>query len=112
MSILGVVVRTSPQRLKSVADRLVGLPGVDLALNPGDGRLVAVMEEAVDASGERRSAAATLADVAQWPEILSTSLVYEYSGDEVADAPDGLPVDYRAWRDSLGGRPAGKPADS
>ena len=70
------------------------------------------MEDAVDASGERRSAAATLADVAQWPEILSTSHVYEYSGDEVADAPDGLPVDYRAWRDSLGGRPAGKPADS
>lgn len=103
MSILGVVVRTNPRHLDTVAQRLAALPGVDLALNPGDGRLVAVIEDAIDAAGHRHSAAATMAGLAQWAEVLSTSLVYEYSGDDIADAPDGLPLDYRSWRDSLRG---------
>ncbi|MBQ0961586.1 chaperone NapD [Ideonella sp. 4Y11] len=100
MSILGTVVRTRPEHAAPVAQRLAGLPGVDLALNPGDGRLVAVIEDAW-ADGRPVSAAATLAQVAQWPEVMGTSLVYEYSGPD-APAPEGSDaMDYRAWRDSL-----------
>ena len=40
MSILGAVVRVRPEHLASAASRLALLPGVDIALNPGDGRLV------------------------------------------------------------------------
>lgn len=100
MSILGTVVRTHPTEVGVVADRLAALPGVDLALNPGDGRLVAVIEDAETADGPV-SAAATLAGIALWPEVLSTSLVYEYSGPD-APAPEGAAgTDYRAWRSSL-----------
>ena len=104
MSILGTVVRTRPEHAAPVAQRLSALPGVDLALNPGDGRLVAVMEDAwVD--GRSVSAAATLAQVAQWPEVMGTSLVYEYSGPD-APPPEGSDaIDYRAWRDSLAPAP-------
>ena len=100
MSILGTVVRTRPEHAAPVAQRLSALPGVDLALNPGDGRLVAVIEDAM-LDGQPVSAAATLAQVAQWPDVMGTSLVYEYSGPD-APPPEGSDaIDYRAWRDSL-----------
>jgi nitrate reductase NapAB chaperone NapD len=49
-----------------------------------DGRLVIVIE---DSAGS--SAAATLGAIALWPEVLNTSLVYEYSGPD-SPAPDGV----------------------
>ncbi|MBN8486389.1 MAG: chaperone NapD [Burkholderiales bacterium] len=108
MSILGTVVRTRPADAALVARRLGGLPGVDLALNPGDGRMVAVIEDAL-ADGQSVSAAATLAQVAQWPEVLGTSLVYEYSGPD-APAPAGAEgMDFRAWRDGLDRLSGGQP---
>ena len=54
MSILGAVVRVRPQHLDVVVPRTSALPGVDLAINPGDGRLVLVLEDAeVDGTGDR-----------------------------------------------------------
>lgn len=103
MSILGAVVRTRTVDVPRVAARLGALPGVDLALNPGDGRLVLVMEDAQAGDGTPVSAASTLADIALWPDVLGTSLVWEYSGPD-APAPEGSQMtDFRAWR----GRPGG-----
>jgi nitrate reductase NapAB chaperone NapD len=101
VSILGTVVRTRTADLDTVVARIATLVGADLALNPGDGRLVVVLEDAQGADGATVAAATNLAAIAQWPEVLNTSLVYEYSGP---DAPppagtDGL--DFRAWRRSL-----------
>lgn len=102
MSILGVVVRARAEAVADVAQRLAGRPGVEVALNPGDGRLVVVMEDVDGADGDQ-SAARTLADVATWPGVLGTSLVWEYSGPD-APAPEGSQMaDFRAWR----GRPGG-----
>lgn len=102
MSILGVVVRARVADLAALCDRIRALPGTDLALNPGDGRLVLVIEDvAAQGGGQELSAAATMATIAQWPEVLNTSLVYEYSGSD-APAPAGSnDIDYRSWRDSL-----------
>ena len=99
MSILGAVVRVRPEHLATVVPRLSMLPGADLALNPGDGRLVLVIEDA-QIDGVIHGAAATLASIALWPEVLNTSLVYEYSGP---DAPtQTTPVEqYADWRSSL-----------
>ncbi len=100
MSILGAVVRVRPEHLAAVVPRLSVLPGTDLALNPGDGRLVLVLEDA-EADGVLHSAAATLASIAMWAEVLNTSLVYEYSGPDAPPAGDAAVEDYRAWRGSL-----------
>jgi periplasmic nitrate reductase NapD len=100
VSILGAVVRVRPEHLDVVAPRLAAQPGVDLALNPGDGRFVVVIEDAQDGDSVH-AAASTLAAIALWPEVLSTSLVYEYSGPD-APPPEGAAAsDYRAWRGSL-----------
>lgn len=100
MSILGAVVRVQPALLDALLPRLAALPGVDEPLNPGDGRVVLVLED-VEQDCVRHEAAATLAAIALWPGVLNTSLVYEYSGPD-APAADGAAVnDYRAWRGRL-----------
>jgi nitrate reductase NapAB chaperone NapD len=98
VSILGVVLRAAPKHRYAVNARLSGLPGVDVVSDPGDGRWVVVIED----TGEPQdpTAAATLGAMATWPELLGTSLVYEYSGPD-APAPGQAPPNYRAWRDSL-----------
>lgn len=91
MSILGVIVRTQPARVQAVRARLQGRAGVEIAADPGDGRLILVIEDS-----EAGNAADALAEVALWPEVLNTSLVYEYSG------PDAPAVsNYADWRDGL-----------
>ena len=96
MSILGVIVRAHPDAVDGIEARLRQLPGVDVAerSGAGDGRLVIVIEDAAEAS-----AAATMGAIALWPEVLNTSLVYEYSGPD-SPAPDTV-QDYRDWRGSL-----------
>jgi nitrate reductase NapD len=98
VSILGALVRVRPRHLDEIATRTAALPGVELSANPGDGRLVLVLEDA-EVDGTLHTAAATLAAIALWPEVLNTSLVYEYSGPDVL--PAGAVHDYRAWRGSL-----------
>lgn len=104
MSILGTVIRVSAADVDVVAARLGTMPGVELALDPGDGRMVVVIEDLdhrVVVAGEPASAAESLARIATWREVLSTSLVFEYSGPD-APPPEGRAgVDFRSWRDSL-----------
>ncbi len=95
MSILGVIVRARPEDRSAVADRLRATRGVDLALDPGDGRFVLVVECTAG-----QPAATTLAAIAQWPQVLNTSLVYEFT--EPGDGDDALGAEgYSAWRSSL-----------
>lgn len=96
MSILGVIVRALPEASTAVETRLRGLPGVDVAdlAAAADGRLVIVIEDTAETT-----AAATLGAIALWPEVLNTSLVYEYSGPD-SPAPDDV-RDYRDWRRGL-----------
>lgn len=100
MSILGAVVRVHPAHLHSTVPRIASLPGVDIALNPGDGRLVLVMEDVIDEKNvtAATSAAATLTAIAGWPNVLSTSLVYEYSGPDAPPVVNDDMSDFRAWR--------------
>lgn len=94
MSILGVIVRARDSDLPALGEHLGALPGVDLAAR-ASGRLVLVIEDSAD-----RAAAAVMAEIALWPEVLGTSLVYEYSGPDAPAAEEAV-TDYRAWRNSL-----------
>lgn len=92
MSVLGVVARVLPQDLVAVVEKLERLAGVELAANPGDGRLVLVIEDSPDCA-----AAACLGQISEWPKLLSTSLVYEYSGP---DSP-AVHAPVTQWRSAL-----------
>jgi periplasmic nitrate reductase NapD len=101
MSILGVVVRAMPAQQGAVADRLATIAGVDVIAAHGDGRFVLVIEDTHEPRAP--TAAATLGALATWPDVLNTSLVYEYSGPE-SPAPDAPVTAYQAWRSDLGSR--------
>lgn len=96
MSILGVIVRSHPDTVATIDQRLRRLPGVDVADLAGapDGRLVIVIEDS-----DTHTAAANLGAIALWPEVLNTSLVYEYSGPD-SPPPDGV-EGFIDWRCSL-----------
>lgn len=98
MSILGVIVRTRPEDLGATEQALRALPGTDLALPEGeaDGRLVVVIEDTAE-----RTAAAVMAEIALWPQVLNTSLVYEYSGPDVPHTETAGVNAYTDWRASL-----------
>lgn len=106
MSILGVVVRCHPDHVDAVESQWRGRPGVDVRHNPGDGRLVVVIEDCPD-----RPAAATMAELALFPQVHSTSLVYEYSGPDAPALEPGV-TDYSAWRASLQDMACGNDAGS
>ncbi len=96
MSILGAIVRAQPRHLSATSQRLRALPGVEIAVDPGDGRLVLLLEDlacddrsddlppcGADSAPPAQTAAETLAAIAMWPEVICTSLVFEYSGPDV-----------------------------
>jgi nitrate reductase NapAB chaperone NapD len=97
MSILGCVLRVKAENLPRVLSALGATAGVDVAMNPGDGRLVLILEDSAETT-----AAQTFAAMALFPEVLSASLVYEYSGP---DAPSALTeaesTRYQSWRTTM-----------
>ncbi|MBL8311347.1 MAG: chaperone NapD [Burkholderiales bacterium] len=98
MSILGIVVRTTPEHTAALARDLAVFPELDVALNPGDGRMVVIAEDSVE-----RSAVQLMAQIALIPHVLNASLVYEYSGPDVP-SPHGdetAPTRYQSWRATL-----------
>lgn len=107
MSILGVVVRVKIGHLDEVIGELSAAPGLDIALNPGDGRLVVIIEDTEDTP-----AAQVMASIALLPQVLNTSLVYEYSGPDVthAESPTNPDTRYQSWRTSLSQMAAGMDA--
>jgi nitrate reductase NapD len=99
MSILGVIVRARPADLPALSTALLALPGLELAASLlADGRLVVVIEDTPE-----RAASAVMAEIALWPQVLNTSLVYEYSGPD-APAPEAPMLAYADWRNSLSDR--------
>ncbi len=97
MSILGCVLRIKVEKLPHVMALLTSTEGVDVAMNPGDGRLVLVLEDT-----QTTGAAQTFAAISLFPEVLSASLVYEYSGPDVVniDADDDN-TRYQSWRTTM-----------
>jgi nitrate reductase NapAB chaperone NapD len=90
MSILGVIVRASPPRARHVQAALTDLPGLVVAAEAA-GRFVVVIEDS-----EQARACDVMTRISRLPDVLNTSLVYEYSGPD-APAPDE-PVDFTSWR--------------
>lgn len=97
MSILGVIVRTRVDDLAGTEAALRALQGVEVAQAlVADGRLVIVIEDTAE-----RPAASVMAEIALWPQVLNTSLVYEYSGPDAPATTEAV-EHYADWRSSLG----------
>jgi nitrate reductase NapAB chaperone NapD len=91
MTILGVIVRCQAAQAAQTQQLVAAMPGLDIAATE-QGRFVAVIEDSADAS-----AAETLARIALLPQVLNTSLVYEYCGPD-SPAPEGDSASFEGWR--------------
>ena len=98
MNILGCVLRVVPQYLPQVMSKLSATDGVEIALNPGDGRLVLILEDTA-----HTGAAQTFAAISLLPKVLSASLVYEHSEPEPHTDNTGPEphTGFQAWRTTL-----------
>lgn len=99
MSILGCVLKVKADKLGGVLTSLKRAVGTDVALNPNDGRLVLILEDT-----ESTTAAQTFAAISLLPDVLSASLVYEYSGPDVTRSDKGRSAEntrYQSWRTTM-----------
>jgi nitrate reductase NapD len=76
MNISSVVIRTRPEHLCGVRQRLADLPGVELHTETPDGHLVVTVEDTNVAT-----AAETYISLHNIDGVLGASLVYQYSDD-------------------------------
>ena len=89
--------RVNAEKLHQILSVLNTTEGVDVAMNPGDGRLVLILEDT-----QTTGAAQTFAAISLFPEVLSASLVYEYSGPDVVNVDaDEDNTRYQSWRTTM-----------
>ena len=97
MSVLGCVFRVKPENVHSVCIELQNTEGVEVGLNPGDGRIVLVIEDT-----PRTSAAQTFAAISLLDDVVGASLVYEYSGPDIDGFADTHEeTRYQSWRTTM-----------
>lgn len=82
MNISSVVIRTWPESLVAVRERIAGMPGVEIHAAEPDGRIVATIEDC----GDQR-AADTYLQLNELPGVLSAAMIYQYSDDEEEPQP-------------------------
>ena len=73
LCISSLVVRTKPDRLACVHDRINAIPEAEVYGEHEDGRLVVVLD-----TSDNRKAADTITDIQNQPDILSATLIYQY----------------------------------
>lgn len=86
-NILSCILHTRPNDGAKVADRLRGLPGVELHGGADLGKLVVTIEDTQDAQ-----ASDLLADMNHVPGVINTVLIYHYGGDDIEPAPRTTPA--------------------
>lgn len=88
-NICGVLVHTDPVHLLASCDALAQFPGVEIAEQADDGRLVLVVEDVPDAA----AAIETIAKLHEVTGVASVSLVYHHceTGEPSASAEEKFP---------------------
>lgn len=73
MEVSSMILRTRPERLAQVRGQLLGIPGVEVHGDTGDGRLVVTVED-----GEGYRVSDSITRLHEVDGVMAISLVYEY----------------------------------
>lgn len=76
MNISGVIVHSRPEKLNSVRERLVSIPGVEIHAVDDNGRMVVTVEETSD-----RRMADTVNSLQELEGVIAASMIYHHSED-------------------------------
>jgi nitrate reductase NapD len=89
MKIISLVLKFLPEHAATIVSLIEAVPGASVPLDNGDGRLIVLIED-----GEGYSTADSIIRVHQVPHLMSVTLAYEYTDDDLA--PEAL--DFAALR--------------
>ena len=85
MKIISLVLKFLPEHAAAIAAGVAQVAGASVAMDNGDGRMIVLIED-----GDNYSTADSIIEVHQVPHIMSVTLAYEYTDD---DLPAPLPLD-------------------
>jgi len=83
MSICSLVVQTRPERVQTVEQRLLVLPGVEIYGGQAEGKLIVTVEDV-----GQREVADTLESINGVAGVINTVLIYHYGGDDLAEVEE------------------------
>lgn len=78
MEISSMILRSKPERLAHVRDQLLGIPGVEIHGDTGDGRIVVTVED-----GDGYKVGDSITRLHEVDGVMAISLVYEYCDDSL-----------------------------
>ncbi|MDR0563479.1 MAG: chaperone NapD [Azoarcus sp.] len=77
MKIVSLVLKFLPNHAEAIKPLVAAVPGASVAVDSGDGRMIVVLEDGPD-----YAVSDSILQIHQIPQVMSTTLSYEYS-DEV-----------------------------
>ena len=86
MNIVSLVLRVRPDTRSEAEAALHALPGVECHHMSDDGRLIVTVEDAPDAAMSD-----TLIAIHRVPQVLATTLAYEYTDSSISTTPTQTP---------------------
>ena len=86
MNIASLVLRIRPETRRDAEAELQALPGVECHHMSDDGRLIVTVEDAPDAAMSD-----TLIAIHRVPQVLATTLAYEYTDSSISTTPIPTP---------------------
>lgn len=78
MKIISLVLKFLPEHAATIAPLIDAVPGASVQLDNGDGRMIVLIED-----GEGYSTADSIIQVHQVPHLMSVTLAYEYTDDDL-----------------------------
>jgi len=76
MKIVSLVLKFLPDHAEAVKTAVESVPGASVALDNGDGRMIVLLEDGPD-----YAVSDSILQVHQIPQVMSTTLSYEYSDE-------------------------------
>jgi len=83
MNICSLIVQTRPNRVRTVEQGLLALPGVEVHGGWAEGKLIVTVEDT-----DRSEVTDILASIRSVEGVIDTVLIYHYGGDDLAEEVD------------------------
>ncbi|MEO5365246.1 MAG: chaperone NapD [Magnetococcus sp. WYHC-3] len=90
MNLLSAIIQALPDAMPAVRDAVRALPGAEIHIDSGDGRLVITLE-----SPSYRAVIDHLTQISILPGVLAANPVYQYADPQDSDANNDSPEEER-----------------
>lgn len=93
MKIISLVLKFLPEHAATIAPLIDAVPGASVQIDNGDGRMIVLIED-----GKGYSTADSIIQVHQVPHLMSVTLAYEYTDDDLPPESQPMTFDFAPTR--------------